>query len=405
MKKIDLLASICMFTLLMGGCAENVESTPVEDSSEAVSDVPEVQDDMPEPVEQDTELSGQDAELINMGIHDDGHVMDVPNYYSSVSDADESGVYLGGAAGIYEINQSFCRTLYPAPHIAGAALYKNYIYSIEYKVTDNGMTADLIGIKKDGSDKEVLTQISAGSYDLRIIDNILVITEQVLGDNGPETVFYSYTLDDEGNLASNTPLDAYTQFGMPNDYEDGMRFFINPWFSTKYFGYFCFTKAAEVTDINSIWISGGNREALDEVVTCSGQPLLTKDTIFYCDSNKETLRQRSLDSAQETVLYEIPDDDSLSLLTYDSEWIYFLQEPTTNEHHEVNAFIMRVNLQDHQAEEVNQLRYGHYMSNFNVYDNNCYYILTDAETTQYIQWIRYNLVSGEVTTIDMDADI
>ena len=349
MKKIGLLVSIYMSALLMGGCAKSVESTPTEDSSEAVSGVPEVQDDMPEPAEQDTELPGQDAELINMGIHDDEHIMDVPNYYSSVSDADESGVYLGGAAGIYEINQSFCRTIYPAPHIAGAALYKNYIYSMEYNVTDNGMTADLIRIKKDGSDKEVLTQISAGSYDLRIIGNILVITEQILGDYGLETVFYSYTLDDEGNLVSDTPQDAYAWFDLPDGYEDGMRFLVNPWFSTKFFGYFCFTKAAGAMDINSIWISGGNREALKQIVTCSGQPLLTKDTIFYCDSNEETLRQRSLDSAQETVLYEIPDDDSLSLLTYDSEWIYFLQEPTTNEHHEVNAFIMRVNLQDHQA--------------------------------------------------------
>ena len=31
MKRIGLLVLICMFTLLMGGCAENVESTPVED--------------------------------------------------------------------------------------------------------------------------------------------------------------------------------------------------------------------------------------------------------------------------------------------------------------------------------------------------------------------------------------
>ena len=42
MKKIGLLASICMFVLLLGGCAANVESTPEEDSSEAVSDEPEI---------------------------------------------------------------------------------------------------------------------------------------------------------------------------------------------------------------------------------------------------------------------------------------------------------------------------------------------------------------------------
>ena len=101
MKKIGILASICMFALLMGGCAGNVESAPAEDSSEVVSDISEVQNDMPEPTEQEVELSGQDAdipeqdtelpkqdkdipeqdiersgqdaELINMAIHDNEH--------------------------------------------------------------------------------------------------------------------------------------------------------------------------------------------------------------------------------------------------------------------------------------------------------------------------------------------
>ena len=42
MKKIGILAPICMFTMLISGCSKNVESTPVEDSSEAVSDESEV---------------------------------------------------------------------------------------------------------------------------------------------------------------------------------------------------------------------------------------------------------------------------------------------------------------------------------------------------------------------------
>ena len=327
------------------------------------------------------------------------------NYYHSVSAADETSVYLGGVGGIYEINRFLGTTIYPSPHIAGAALYKDYVYSIEYNVTDQGMTADLIRIKKDGSDKAVLTQVSTGSYDLRIIDKILVISEQILGDYGLETVFYSYTLDNEGNLTSDTPRDAYAQFSLPSGYEDGMRFLINPWFSTKYLDYTCFIKAAGVMDINSVWVSRGNQETLEEVVTCSGEPLLTKDAIFYCDSNGETLIQRSLSNTQETVLYEIPDSDSLSLLTYDSEWIYFVQRPTTDEYHEVNATIMRVNIQDHKAEEVYKLRYNYNMNNFNVYGNNCYFILTDAETAVEIQWLQYDLINGEVVTIDNDADI
>lgn len=73
MKKVSLLALICMFALWLGGCAKNVESTPAKDSSEAVSESPEVQNDVPKPAEQDTEISGQDAELINMAIHDNEH--------------------------------------------------------------------------------------------------------------------------------------------------------------------------------------------------------------------------------------------------------------------------------------------------------------------------------------------
>lgn len=87
MKKIGLVTLICVFTLLMGGCTKDVESTPSEDSSEAVSEIQEVQNDILEPIEedvepseqevaipeQDVELSSQDAELINMGIHNNEH--------------------------------------------------------------------------------------------------------------------------------------------------------------------------------------------------------------------------------------------------------------------------------------------------------------------------------------------
>lgn len=400
MKKISLLMLICVFTLLMGGCTRSGESTPAEDSSEAVSDIQEVQNDMPESAEGEIELSGQDVESINMGIHDDGHVMDVPNYYSSVSDADESGVYLGGVGGIYRIDpESGAEMLYSSQHIAGAALYKDYVFSMEYNVTDNGMTTDLIRIKKDGSDKEVLTQISAGSYDLRIIDNILVITEQILGDYGLETVFCSYTLDNEGNLASDTPQDAYTWFDLPDEYEDSMRFLINPWFSTKYLGYSCFTKAEGGMDMNSVWISRGSQEALEEAVTCSGQPLLTGDTIFHCDSNGETLIQRSLGNTQNAVLYEIPDGDSLSLLTFDSGWVYFVQRPTIDESNELSSSIMRVNMQDHRTEKIYELHPGNVMSNFNVYGNDCYFILSVADNTQ---WLCCDLVNGDVMNISAE---
>ena len=38
-KKIGLLASICAFTLLMGGCTKNAENSHIEDSHETVSDI------------------------------------------------------------------------------------------------------------------------------------------------------------------------------------------------------------------------------------------------------------------------------------------------------------------------------------------------------------------------------
>ena len=322
------------------------------------------------------------------------------NYYHSISDVDETSVYLGGAGGIYEINRFAVGTIYSAPHIAGAALYKNYVYSIEYNPTDNGMTAELIRIKKDGTGKEVLTQISAASYDLRIIDNILVISEYNMEDHGPVTLFYAYTLDNGGKLTSETPQDAYAQFGLPGGYENGMHFLINPWFSTQSLGYTCFIKDAGVMNTNSVWIKRKEQEDAEEMVICQGQPLLTKDTIFYCDSNEEALRQRSLDGAQETVLYEIPDDTGLTLLTYDSEWVYFreysrrLREGDSNEPDET---IRRVNLQDHSTEEIYVLQSSSdSVENFNVYGNYCYFILSGAGSNR---WVRYNMTNGEMTTI------
>lgn len=321
------------------------------------------------------------------------------NNYHSISDVDETSVYLGGAGGIYEINRFAVGTIYSAPHMAGAALYKNYVYSIEYNVTGNGMTAELIRIKKNGSDKEVLTQISAASYDLRIIDNILVISEYNMEDHGPVSLFYAYMLDNGGNLASDTPQDAYARFGLPDGYEDGMHFLINPWFSTQSLGYTCFVKVAGVMDINSIWIMWEGQETAEEVVTCSGQPLLTEDTIFYCDSTGETLIQRSLSNIQETVLYEIPDDTGLTLLTYDSEWVYFLEYSRRlreDDNYESDETIRRVNLQDHSMEEIYVFQSGSYGGNFNVYGNYCYFILSSAVSNR---WVRYNMTNGEMTTI------
>ena len=63
MKKIGILVSICAFTLLMGGCAKNIESTLAEDSSEAAADISEVQNDMPEPAKHDIELSSMDSPI------------------------------------------------------------------------------------------------------------------------------------------------------------------------------------------------------------------------------------------------------------------------------------------------------------------------------------------------------
>lgn len=308
----------------------------------------------------------------------------IPNYYHSVSDADETGVYLGGVGGIYRINpESGVETLYCAPHLAGATLYKDQIYSMEYNITENGMTANLIRINKDGSGKEILTQISTGSYDLKIIDNVLVISDAIMGDYGTETVFQAYPLDAEGNLSAETPLDIYGQFGLLDGYEDGMRFLINPWFTTINFHYLCYTKTEGAVDINSVWIKKGDEELAREILTCSGKPLVYKDFIFYCDSNGETLTQHYLESEQETTLYKIPDNDNVSLLTYDDEWVYFIQKPRIEELNMLTSSILRVNLQDHRTETIFELLPGSYIDHFNVYGNNCYFILSDEDTTQW----------------------
>ncbi len=378
MKKKNVLIIMTACMLLLAGCS--ISNPQVV--SEMVSDTQE------EEIEDEINMEA----AVNTEIIDS-----IPNYYHSISDVDEKSVYLGGVGGIYRIDsESEVQTIYSAPHILGAALYGDYVFALEYTVTDNGMTEALIRINIDDSAKEVVIQVNPGSYDLKIVDNMLILTEEILGDYGIETVYQAYTLDDNGELTSDIPQDVNAKFVLPDD-EDGMRLLIDPWFSTKYYEYVYFTKAVGEIDINSVWIRKGNEEEAEEIVTCVGKPLVSQDKIFYCDSDGKTLLQYSLDNSQETVLYEIPDDDNLLLLTYDAEWVYFLQKAEIDEFNEPSSSIMRVNLQDHRTEEIYELQPGSAVNNFNVYDNNCYFILSDTDSPS--AWICCNLADFSIMEI------
>lgn len=149
----------------------------------------------------------------------------VPNYYNSISDADETGIYFGGVGGIFKVDfATGVQVLYETPHILGAALYKDFIFSIEYHDTDHGMSAELIRIRKDGTDKTVMTQVSTGSYDLKLYGNNLVITDEFLGDTGLKTKYQSYTLDAGGNLTSDKAVEICDQFEIPKEYGADMHF-------------------------------------------------------------------------------------------------------------------------------------------------------------------------------------
>ena len=248
MKKKNILIIMTACMLILAGCSI---SNP-QDASEMVSDTQE--EELSKEKNEENEYSntaGLEVE-VNTELPDS-----TPNYYHSVSAADATSVYLGGVGGIYRIDsESGVQTLYSAPYIAGAALYGDYVFALEYIVTDNGMTVALIRINTDDLVKENVTQVSSGSYDLKIVDNMLILTEEIIGDYGIETVYQAYTLDDNGDLTSDIPQDVYAQFVLPDD-EEGMRLLIDPWFSTKYYDYVCFTKAVGEIDINSIWLTKG----------------------------------------------------------------------------------------------------------------------------------------------------
>ncbi|MDE7332469.1 MAG: hypothetical protein K2O16_09545 [Lachnospiraceae bacterium] len=323
---------------------------------------------------------------------------ELPNYYHSVSDADESFVYLGGAGGIYRIASGIeVKKLYSAPMIAGAALHGGYIFSLEYNTSDEGMTVELIKINKESFDKEILTRVSSASYDLRVFDNTLIISEAVLGEYGIETAYQAYTINDEGNLMSDISEDVCGQFELSEGYEEDMQFLINPWFSMKYFGYSCFTKVTGEMSINSVWIKKEDQALAEEIVTCSGEPLLTRENIFYCSSDEKKLVQLVFDNSQEITLYEIPEGKQLSLLTYDADWVYILQMSDTDESGSPSCVIMRVNVQDHRIEEVFQSNTGDSISNFNVYGDDCYFILSSADNSRH--WECYNLTNSTMTAI------
>lgn len=404
-KKLSLLIILTVAVAAAGLIAVFIIPGRSSENAGGVNADTDIDFNIPEKALMDENLTGEastDETLISGALPGNGSapesLIEFPGYYHYVSDVDETSVYLGGAGGIYRVDsEAGVRIIYSAPHIAGAALYGDYVFSLEYNVTDSGMAAELIRINKDGSGKEIMAQISSGSYDLRIIDNMLILSESIIGDYGLETAFQCYILDDEGNLASGSPKDAYSQFELPDGYGGDVHFLINPWFSTKYFDYVCFIRAEGDADINSVWIINGDEESAEEVITCSGAPLAAGNRIFYCNRDGEALVQKSPDNPQETVLYEIPDGNILQLLTYDAEWIYVLQKPGIDEGNETPSSVMRVNLRELRTEKILELQAGDNISNFNVYGNNCFFILSGAD---YVgRWECCNLIDFTITNI------
>ena len=305
----------------------------------------------------------------------------LPNYYHYESDADETAVYLGGVGGIYKVGRTTSEVVYsnlnvPGSSVLGVALYKDYIYSIEDIYLNDAVTVNLIRMHKDGSGREVLTQLHPGCYDLRITDNMLVIESQILGEYTPEKVYTAYTLDEEGSLVSDVPADAYSEFELPDDVDRAKGFLIDPWFSTKYYGYRCYAKP-EGDDLSSIWIERENGEPAKKVAVCSGNPILTNDMIYYYDRNRAIIMQCSLNDEQETGICDVTPGDRLTLFTYDDEWLYFLQEPELNETIATPTFVVRLNLKHPGSEIVYQLEPVESVYYFSVYGDRCYFVFTD----------------------------
>lgn len=323
---------------------------------------------------------------------------ELPNYYHSVSDADESFVYLGGAGGIYRIaSGSETKKLYSSPQIAGTALYRDYIFSIEYNMSDEDLVAELIKINKISYEKEVLVQISPSSYDLKIFGDTLILSETVLENYGMKTIYQAYTLNEEGNLMADMPENVCEQFESKDGYGQDIRFLINPWFSMKYFNYICFTEIAEAESLNNVWIKKKDQASAEKIVICNSDPLLAKDKIFYYNHDEKVLALLIFDNLQAILLYDIPEGNHLSLLTYDTDWVYFLQMPDTDADSDSSQVIMRVNIQNHKTEEIFRLQTGASISNFNVYGNYCYFILSNADKSG--GWKCYDLTNSVMTAI------
>lgn len=305
----------------------------------------------------------------------------IPNYYHYESDADEAAVYLGGVGGIYRVDQNTSEVVYSNLNVAGssvlgAALYKDYIYSIEDIYLNDNVTINLIRMKKDGTGREVLTQLHPGSYDLKIIDNTLVIESHILGEYAPEKVYTAYTLDEEGNLMSDVPMDAYSEFVFPADADRVKGFLIDPWFSTKYYGYRCYARQ-EGDDLSSIWIERENGEPAKKVAVCSGEPILTDDMIYYYDRDQAIIMQCYLSDTQAIGICDVTPGDRVTLFTYADEWLYFLQEPELNETTATPTSVARINLKHPGVETVYELQPGESVYYFSVYQDRCYFVFTD----------------------------
>lgn len=84
----------------------------------------------------------------------------------------------------------------------------------------------------------------------------------------------------------------------------------------------------------------------------------------------------------------------MKLLNYDNDWVYFVQELQINDRSMLS--VLRVSQKDCEVEELFKLQEGNYMSNFNIYDNKCYYILSEADT---VQWKSCDLSDFTISSI------
>lgn len=290
----------------------------------------------------------------------------------STSDTEDDGyTYMGGAGNILQVdNRTLEETsLYQTDHITGAAVYHNYIYSIELEVKDSGVQSYLIRMKKDGSEEKRLATVDAGSYELLIDGNELTLADQT---DPEKTIYNCYSLTENGDLVSDTPqkLSSIENMTKISDADEN-QYLMNPVHSMNNYGAVFYSTDESETGAYHIQeqFKDGTLKKMQTEMT--GNLLFDQNYIYGVNTDGELVMISLSDHSVKTI-GNAGKDYHITLLAQDGSWCYYVAGDTAEG--STAQRCRRMNLKSGAVEEFAEMQPYETICDFCIIKNCCFYI-------------------------------